>query len=190
MQTLPKCNIAVDVWNLLPVMISLTFAAQTRVDLGIVSKLVIHWTGSFPDSHPWVNIPTTAPWCETHFLAHFEIQMFLNQPFLLCSSCTKPTGAAVNPKMVKVSTFSCHSEKGKKPEWMFLSQNQNGCFSLLLWSGFFMKRVWNTWGFSMLLSNSSQTCHVRAQRLHRKKKYLDRLPCKGCFALEKLLSGN
>lgn len=147
-------------------------------------------TGDSLNRHPWVNIPTTAPWCETHFLAHFEIQMFLNQPFSLCSSCTKPTGAAVNPKMVKVSTFSYHSEKGKKPEWMFLSQNQNGCFFLLLWSGFFMKQVWNTWGFSMLLSNSSQTCHVRAQRLHRKKKYLDRLPCKGCFALEKLLSGN
>lgn len=119
-----KCNTVVSFWNLLPIMISFTFAAQTRVDLGIVSKVVIHWTGSFPDSHPWVNIPTTAPWCETHFLAHFEIQMFLNQPSSLCSSCTKPTLAAVNPKMVEVSTFSYLSGKGKKshsnPEW-FLS---------------------------------------------------------------------
>lgn len=153
MQTLTKCNIAVSFWNLLPIMISFTSAAQTRVDLGIVSKVVIHWTGSFPDSHPWVNIPTTAPWCETHFLEHFEIQMFLNQLFLLCSSCTKLALAAVNPEMAEVLTFSYHSEKGGKA-----TQNQNGCFSLLLWRGLFMKRVWNTWGFSILLSNWSQTC--------------------------------
>lgn len=131
MQTLPRCNIVVDFWNILPIMISFTFAAQTRVDLGVVSKPVIHWAGSFPDSHPWVNIPTTAPWCETHFLGHFEIQMF----FFLKYKC-KSTFHTLQ-QLHKTNRSCCQSKNGwsfnlllalrerekshSKTEWMFLS---------------------------------------------------------------------
>lgn len=164
MQTLSKRNIVVSFWNLLPIMISFTFAAQTRVDLGIVSKVVIHWTGSFPDSHPWVNVPTTAPWCETHFLEHFEIQIFLNQPFSLCSSCTKLALAAVNPKMVEILTFSYHSEKGGKA-----TQNQNGLFPSPFMKWALYERSMKYLGFQYVIIKLKPNLHGCAHRLHRKK---------------------
>lgn len=181
MQTLPKCSTVVNFWNLLPIMISFTFAAQTRVDWGVVSKLVIHWQAPSPTALPArVNTPTTAPRCETHFLAHFEIQMFWNQPFSLHSSCTKPTAAAVNPKMVEVSTFSYHSKEKT-------TQNQNSCLSILLQSGFYMKQVWNTWGFSTSLANSSQTfmC-VHTGCTEKKKKVSWQVAMQGMFSIDKV----